>query len=137
MSALRQPTPPTDAPTVAALPATPRVVLDAIRGAYSFADATDEASVFRILEKRPDVAAVLLEALPHMRNIFGAGTHAMLLSVDDHTDASSSLSARIVSTESVPKARAKRDAFYRSFWLGVPGEIDEVLSFGLIWPHTT
>lgn len=137
MCALRQPMPPSDVPPVAALPATPSEVLSAIRDAYSFVDATDEASVLRILAKRPDVAAVLLEALPHMRDTFGDGTDAILLSVDDHTEASSSLSARIVSTESVPKARAKRDAFYRSFWLGVPGEIDEVLSFGLIWPRTT
>ena len=98
MSALRQPTPPADAPPVAALPATPSEVLSAIRDAYSFVDATDEASVLRILAKRPDVAAVLLEALPQMRDTFGDGTHAMLLSVDDHTEASSSLSARIVST---------------------------------------
>ena len=137
MGALRQPTPPADLPPVATLPATPSEVLSAIRNAYSFVDATDEASVLRILAKRPDVAAVLLEALPHMRDIFGDGTHAMLLSVDDHNEASSSLSARIVSTESVPEARAKRDDFYRSSWLGVPGEIDEVLPFGLIWPRTT
>jgi hypothetical protein len=137
MSALRQPTPPADSPPVAALPATSREVLDAVRNAYSFVDSADEAVVLGILATRPDVAAVLLDALPYVRDIFGDDTRVMLLSVDDPTEASLSLSARIVTSQPVPAARAKRDAFYQTFWLDVPGAIDEVLSFGLTWPSTT
>lgn len=137
MSALRQPTPPPDPPQVSALPATSKDVLDAIRAAYTFVDASDEAVALGILAQRPDVAAVLLDALPHVREIFGDETQVMLLSVDEHTDAPLRLSARIVTTESVPDARARRDAFYRAWWLSVPAEVDDVLSFGLIWPRGT
>lgn len=136
MSALRQPTPP-DPPSVAALPATSREALEAIRAAYTFVDASDEAVALGILAQRPDVAAVLLDALPHVREIFGDGTQVMLITVDEHTVAPLRLSARIVTSESVPDARARRDAFYRAWWLGVPAEIDDVLSFGLIWPRGT
>ncbi len=137
MSALRQPTPPVEPPSVAALPATSREVLEAIRDAYTFVDSADEAVALGIVAQRPDIAAVLLDALPHVREIFGDKTQVMLISVDEHTDAPLRLSARIVTTESVEDARAKRDAFYRAWWLSVPAEIDEVLSFGLIWPRDT
>lgn len=136
MSALRQPTPPSDAPSVAALATTSSEVLDAIRRAYTFVDASDEAASLGLLAQRPDIAAVLLEALPHVRDVFGESTRILLLAVDDPSDASISLSARIVTSEPVSAARAKRDAFYRAFWLGVPATIDEVLSFGLSWPRT-
>lgn len=137
MSALRQPTPPPDTPPVAALSATSRDVLDAVRAAYTFVNSEDEAIALGILAQRPDVATVLLDALPYVRVIFGDGTRVMLLSVEDPTEASLSLSARIVTSAPVSAARAKRDSFYRAFWLGVPAAIDEVLSFGLTWPRTT
>lgn len=137
MSALRQPTPPGDTPPVAALPATRREVLDAIREAYSFVDRDDEGIVLSILAKRPDVAEVLLGALPHVHEIFGDDTRIMLLSVDEQTGEPLRLTARIATTESVSAARAKRDVFYRSFWLSIPGAIDEILSFGLVWPRPT
>ena len=137
MSALRQPTPSADPPAVAALPATSRDELEAIRENYTFVDSADEAVSLGILAQRPDVAAILLDALPHVREIFGDGTQIMLLAVDDPTEPSLSLSARIVTSAPVPAARANRDAFYQAFWLGVPGAIDEVLSFGLTWPRAT
>ncbi|MCA9878595.1 MAG: hypothetical protein KC442_12460, partial [Thermomicrobiales bacterium] len=136
MSALpRQPTPAADTPPVAALPATSREILERIRKAYTFLDAVDEAAAFSILAQRPDVAAVLLSALPHVREVFDNDTQVLLITVDDHTDAPLRLSARIVTTESLPEALAKRDAFYRTWWSNASDTILGDLSFGLLWPR--
>lgn len=135
MSALRQPTTSANTPSVAALPATSPEILRSIRAAYTFPDSSDEEVALSILSQRPDVAAVLLESLPHVRAVFGDETQVMLLVVDDHSEDPVRLSARIVTIDSVPEARSKRAAFYRSWWLGIPVEIDEVLSYGLIWPR--
>lgn len=134
MSALRQPTPP-DPPSVAALPATSREALEAIRAAYIFTDASDEAVALGILAQRPDVAAVLLDALPHVREIFGDGTQVMLITVDEHTVAPIRLSARIVTTESMADALLKRSAFFRTWWNDASSEVLGDLSFDLIWPR--
>jgi hypothetical protein len=131
MSALRRPTPPDDSPPVAALPATPLEVLDAIREAYTFANASNEAEALGVLVQRPDVSSVLLEALPHVREIFGAKTRVLLIATDHHDGRLPTLSARIDAQGSIPEQLAKGDEFYQAWWLGVPVEIDEVLSFGV------
>lgn len=112
-------------------------MLDVIREAYTFVDSSDEALVIDILARRPDIAVVLLDALPHDRAVFGDDTQVMLLAVDEQTGAPQRLSARIVTTESVPGPRLERDRLYRTFWLDVPGAVDEVLSPGLMWPRAT
>lgn len=131
MSALRQPTPPPETPPVAALPATRRDVLEAVRAAYTFVDARNEAEVFGVLEKRPDVAAVLLDALPHVDNVFGAGTGVLLLATNHLDGHPPTLSARINARGTIQEQLAKQDTFYRSWWLSISGEIDESLSFGV------
>lgn len=67
--------------------------------------------------------------------IFGNETHVMLISVDEHSYSPLWLSARIVTAESVPDAHLKRDHFYQAWWLGVPGAVDDILSYGLMWPR--
>jgi hypothetical protein len=131
MSALRQPTPPVDPPSVAALPATAREVLDAIRAAYTFVDASNEAAALGIVAQRPEIAAALLDALPHVREIFGGTTQVLLLATDHHDGRPPTLSARIEANGSIAEQLAKGDEFYRAWWLRVPVEIDEVLSFGV------
>lgn len=131
MSALRQPTPPVDPPSVAALPATSGEVLDAVRAAYTFVDATNEAAAFGILAKRPDIAALLLEGLPHVEAIFGEGTSILLLAIDHHTGEPLTLAARIQTSASVPEALAKQRVFYRAWWLDAGDAILGDLTFGV------
>ena len=65
MSALRRPSPPPAAPApVASLPMTSQETLEAVRAAYTFIHAADEALALGILAQRPDIAALLLEAPP-------------------------------------------------------------------------
>src|SRR5688500_19998416 len=78
MTALRQPSP-SEQPRVTALSQTSQEVLEAIRQAYTFVESENEAAVFGILATRPDVAAVLLEALPHVASIFGERTPILLM----------------------------------------------------------
>ncbi len=131
MSALRQPTPPAETPSVAALAATSRETLDAIRAAYTFVDATNEAAAFGILAKRPVVAAVLLEGLPHVEAIFGEGTPILLLAIDHHTGEPLTLAARIQTSASVPEALAKQRAFFRAWWLDAGDAVLGDLTFGV------
>lgn len=134
MSALpRQSTQPEPAPPVAALPSTAPDVMAKVREAYSFFEAWDETQALALLAHRPDVAAVLIEALPHVYAIFGKGTPIRLIAVDDHTGEPITLSARIKASDPGPDSRTKRDAFYRSWWNRVSGEIDDVLSFGITY----
>lgn len=133
MSALRQPTPPTDAPPVAALPATPRVVLDAIRGAYIFADSADESVALGILSQRPDIASVLLEALPHVYASFGDGTGVRLDVLDEHSSEPIRFGARIVSAAASPESRIKLVAFYTTWWNDASRPVLGELSFGLTY----
>lgn len=111
MSALRQPTPPADPPAVAALPATSREVLDAIRENYTFVDSADERAVMSILATRPDIASVLMAALPQVYAIFGDGTQVLLVTIDEHNSEPIRLSALIVSTAD-QDARRKLFSFY-------------------------
>lgn len=131
MSALRHPTPPDDAPTVAALPTTSLDVLDAIREAYSFVDASNQTTALGILAKRPDVADALLRALPHVRAIFGEGSRILLVAVDYHTNEPPGLAALIETMDTVSESLAKQQRFYQDWWLSVPGAIADVLSFGV------
>ncbi|MFT4037648.1 MAG: hypothetical protein QM692_05660 [Thermomicrobiales bacterium] len=136
MSALRHPTPPLEAPpTVAALPSTSREVLDAVRAAYTFIDADDEALALSILTQRPDIATTLLEALPHVATIFGEGTPVFLVTVDDHTGDPITLSARVVTSAALPEAMAQQLALYRTWWNDASGPIFGDLSFGLTSPR--
>lgn len=130
MSALRQPTPP-DPPSVAALASTSPDVLAEIRAAYTFVDARNESEALGILAQRPDVSAILLEALSHVEEIFGEDTQVLLIATDHYDGHPPTLSARITASGTAPEQLAKRDAFYRAWWLGIPGEIDEILSFGV------
>lgn len=134
-SALRQPTPPADPPSVTALPATPRETLDVIRMAYTFVDASDERVALGILSQRPDIASVLLEALPQVAAIFGEDAPVVLMTIDEHNREPLRLSACVQTTEPVPAAQEKLIALYRAWWNGVSGDIDEALSFGLTWPR--
>ena len=135
MSALRQPTPPADTPPVAALPATSRDVLDAIRAAYTFVDAADDRAAMSILAARPDVASVLVEALPHVYAIFGEGTPVVLITVDEHSSEPIRLSARIETTLPVREAQETLIAFYRAWWNEASSPVLGDLSFGLTWPR--
>lgn len=136
MSALRHPSAPPEAPTpVAALPATSREALEAVRAAYTFMDANDEAQALDILAHRPDIAAVLLEALPHVAAVFGDGTEVLLMTVDDHTDAPITLGARVVTSEALPASLAKQNALFRTWWNDASGPVFGDLSFGLISPR--
>jgi hypothetical protein len=138
MSAMRQPTPPDDAPSVAALPAASSDdVLDAVRKTYTFVDATDEQEAMSVLARRLDVASVLLEALPHVYAIFGEDTPVMLVTVDEHNSEPIRLSARIETTLPVPQAQEKRNAFFRTWWNGASDRVLGDLSFGLTWPRRT
>jgi hypothetical protein len=130
MSALRQPTP-GDAPSVAALPATRREALDAIREAYTFVDESNEAAALGILARRPDVAAALLQALPHISAIFGDDRRVLLVAIDYHTDEPLGLTVLIDTTGTVSERLMKQQRFYQDWWLSVPGEIADVLSFSV------
>lgn len=130
MSALRQPTPP-DPPSVTALPATSREVLGAIRAAYTFVDSADERAVMSILATRPDVAAILLDALPHVEAIFDKDTPILLVGIDYHTEEPLGLAALIEATGTVSERLAKQQRLYREWWLSVPSEIVDVLSFSV------
>jgi hypothetical protein len=136
MSALRQPTPPADSPSVAALPTTSREVLDAIRAAYTFVDDADERAAMSILATRPDVAAVLVEALPHVYAIFGEGNPVVLITIDEHSSEPIRLSALIETTHPLPEAQEKRNAFYQAWWNDASGPVLGDLSFGLTWPRS-
>ncbi|MDQ2651554.1 MAG: hypothetical protein M3Z20_00805 [Chloroflexota bacterium] len=131
MCALRQPSP-SEQPLVTALPQTSHDVLAAIRSAYTFVDAADEAAVFAILATRPDVAAVLLEALPHVVAIFGDGTQVLLDVIDEHNSEPLRVGARIVSKAS-PDARNKLLAFFSAWWNDASGPVLGDLSFGLAY----
>lgn len=130
MSALRQPTP-GDTPPVVALPATRREVLDAIREAYTFVEESNEAVVLGILAKRPDIAAVLVEALPRVDEIFGAETRVLLLATDHHDGHSPTLSARIATDGPVSEQVAKQGEFYRMWWLDAGDSVLGELTFGV------
>ena len=84
-----------------------------------------------ILATRPDVAAVLLDALPHVRKIFGDEARIMLISVDEHTDAPLRLSARIRSDGSVSEQFARRDALFQTWWNDASATVLGDLSFGV------
>jgi hypothetical protein len=131
MSALRQPTPSNDKPAVTALPATPRAVLDTIREAYAFLDASNEAVALEILSMRPDIAAVLVEALPHVYEIFGAETRIVLLATDHYDGRPTTLSARIEAAGPVQEQAAKLDELYRTWWLGAGDSVLGDLTFGV------
>jgi hypothetical protein len=131
MSASRQPTPPTDPPSVSALPATNARVLEAIRAAYTFVDARNEAEALSILLQRPDIAAVLLDALPHVREIFGGTTQVLLLATDHHDGRPPTLSARIEARGTLPRQLAMQDAFYRTWWLEAGDVVLGELTFGV------
>ncbi len=132
MSALRQPTPPAETPSVAALPATSDEVLDAIREGYTFVDPANEREAMAILAARPDVAAVLLAALPHVYENFGDGTRVLLDVIDEHNSEPLRVGARIVSKAS-PDARSKLLAFYTAWWNDASGPVLGDLSFGLTY----
>lgn len=132
MSALRQPTPPADTPAVAALPATSSEVLDAIREGYTFVDPANEREAMAMLAARPDMAAVLLQALPHVAAIFGKETRVLLDVIDEHSFAPLRVGARIVSKAS-PDARSKLLAFYTAWWNDASGPVLGDLSFGLTY----
>ena len=105
--------------------------MDAIREAYTFVNAADERAVMGILATRLDVASVLVEALPHVHRIFGDGTRVLLVAIDYHTEEPSGLAALIEATGSVSERLAQQQRFYREWWLGVPGEIADILSFSM------
>ncbi|MDQ2655388.1 MAG: hypothetical protein M3Z20_20345 [Chloroflexota bacterium] len=131
MSALRQPTPPADPPPVAALPATSREVLKAIRAAYTFVDATNEAEALGILAQRPDVSSVLLAALPHVREIFGDDTRVLLIATNHYDGRPSTLSARIAARGSLSEQLAKQDEFFQAWWLDAGDAVFGELTFGV------
>ncbi len=131
MSALRQPTPPGDTPSVVALPATSREVLDAIREAYSFVDESNEAAALGILAKRPDIAMVLVEALPRVDEIFGAETRVLLLATDHHDGHPPTLSARIDAVGAISEQLEKQGEFYRTWWLDAGDSVLGELTFGV------
>ncbi|MFT4037647.1 MAG: hypothetical protein QM692_05655 [Thermomicrobiales bacterium] len=136
MSALRRPTPPPEAPApVAALPSTSREVLDAVRAAYTFVSEDDETQALSMLTQRPDIAATLLEALPHVTAVFGEDTPLLLLVINEHSEAPLRFSAQIVTTHDLAAAQAKRDAFYDRWWSAAAGPVSGDLSFGISWPR--
>lgn len=103
--------------------------------AYTFVDASDERVALGILSERPDIASVLLEALPQVAAIFGEDAPVVLMTIDEHNREPLRLSACVQTTEPVPAAQEKLIALYRAWWNGVSGDIDEALSFGLTWPR--
>lgn len=131
MSALRQSTPQGDAPSVTALPATSREVLDAIREAYTFVDESNEAAALGILTKRPDIAAVLVEALPRVNEIFGEETRVRLLATDHHDGHPPTLGARIEAVGPVSEQVEKQGEFYRTWWLDAGDRVLGELTFGV------
>ena len=134
MSALpRQDTPPEETP-VAALPTTPEVLAQ-IRKRYTFVSADQETEALAILARRPDIASVLVKALPHVDTIFGEGTDMLLLVIDYHTNEPLGLDARIVTPAPLPEAHEKRDAFYRAVWNEAALPVLGDLSFGLTSPR--
>lgn len=138
MSALRHPSPPPEAPApVAASPATPREVLEAIRAAYTFTSADQERLALSVLAQRPDISEVLLQALSPVTAIFGDETPMWLLVIDEHSGAPLRLSAQIVTTDTLPIAQAKRDAFYDLWWGEAAAPVDGELSFGVSWPRAS
>lgn len=132
MSALRQPTPPADPPSVAALPATPLKVLEAIRTAYTFAVAVDERGVMSILATRPDIASVLMAALPQVYAIFGDGTQVFLVTIDEHNSDPIRLSALTISAAD-QDTRRKIFSFYTNWWNDASGPVLGELSFGITY----
>ena len=132
MSALRQPTPPADPLPIAALPATSREVLDAVRAAYTFVDSADEQAAMSILATRPDIASVLMTALPPVYGIFGDGTRVLLVTIDEHNSEPIRLSALIVSAAE-QDARRKLFSFYTTWWNDASGPVLGELSFGITY----
>jgi hypothetical protein len=106
-------------------------VLEAIREAYTFVDESNEAAALGILARRPDVAAALLQALPHISAIFGEGSQVLLVAIDYHTGEPLGLAALVETTDTVSESLMKQQRFYQDWWLGVPGEIADVLSFSV------
>lgn len=131
MSALRRPIHAPQPPSsVAAIPQTSRDVLGAIRAAYTFVDAEDEAKALSLLAQRPDVAATLLEALPHVAANFGEDAPVLLVVVEHHNGEPASLAARIQSSTTGAGSLSKLLAFYDDWWNEASGPVLGDLSFG-------
>ncbi|MFT4037654.1 MAG: hypothetical protein QM692_05695 [Thermomicrobiales bacterium] len=131
MSALRRPKHAPEPPSsVAAIPQTSRQVLEAIGAAYTFVDAEDEAKALSLLAQRPDVSAILIEALPHVVATFGEDAPVLLVVVEHHDGEPDSLAARIQSSAIGSAALEKLLAFYDDWWNEASGPVLGDLSFG-------
>lgn len=135
MSALPRQSASSGEPPVVALPSTSPEVLAHIRERYTFVSADQEAAALALLARRPDIASVLVEALPHVSAIFGADTDVLLLVIDYHTDEPLGLDALIVTADPLPEAHEKRDALYRAVWNETSLPVLGDLSFGLTSPR--
>jgi hypothetical protein len=63
--------------------------------------------------------------------IFGEATRVLLVLIDYHTEEPLGLAALIETTGTVSEKLAKQQRFYREWWLNVPSEIADVLSFSV------
>lgn len=90
----------------------------------------EQGSVSAFLDRHPDIANILLDAVPAIEKVFGAGTGLTLqVLVDQDGENDTSLFARIRTSKPVREAIALKKQFYREWWMKQAQALEAPLNF--------